>query len=65
MKHGCTVVGSDTVRSASADYETYFVDLLTIKDLSTVRRVLVEPMIEMFQGNRDFIVTNKVPVLKV
>jgi len=44
---------------------TYFLDLLTLNSKDTVSRLVVEPMVQMLAGDINWVINNKLPVIKI
>jgi hypothetical protein len=44
---------------------TYFLDLFTLNSKDTVLRLVVEPMVQMLAGDIDWVINNKLPVIKI
>jgi len=44
---------------------TYFVDLLALTKKETIQRVIIEPMVKLYEGGENWIASNKLPILPI
>lgn len=59
------VYGSIKVQNESIKYTTYFVDLLALTNEDVITRLVVEPMVKMFNGNEEWVSKNNLDVIKL